>query len=144
MRSLVPNLRFSDFSEQSRIETKRTRSKVWIQHKGMAERTDKHGALQTLNPTHQEQQFLTSVATVGTVLNAINGQSGFEDRDREPGFYCGVLKVDPLAFMAHLPNITEVWTEKKKHMLLSLHPDMYYYRHSHLGWTHMWNSRQKL
>lgn len=62
------------------------------------------------------------MATVGTVLNAVNGQSGFEDTDREPGFYCGVFKVDPLAFMAHLPNITEVWTEKKKHMLLSLQP----------------------
>lgn len=60
------------------------------------------------------------MTTVGTVLNAVNGQSGSEDTEREPGFYCGVLKVDPLAFMAHLPNIIEVWTEKKKNMLLLL------------------------
>lgn len=62
------------------------------------------------------------VLTVLTVLNEVNGQSGFEDTEREPGFYWGVFKVDPLAFMAHLPNIIEVWTGKKEHVLLTLQP----------------------
>lgn len=69
--------------------------------------------------TDTSRAIVTNQCGHGSMLNAVNEQPGSEGADREPRFYSGGFKGDPLA---HQSNVSQMWTEKKERMQLSLQP----------------------